>query len=276
MASDDPFQQHYWSLDMAIAWLMARTEDAVRRAGRPGIGSLAVWLAIHKGMYETLADKRASVTFFKYPGNAADELRNTLRDGEIPAFRKPGRSKPTPVDKSFWSGAKILPGDGRNAAQVCVGAQLRALHHWARHGFDGAEPITPKARKSAVWECAETITDIVLRKRAVLARWPRRVGPPIERNQKNRAALAGWNKLIDAGPPQATRAVLISKISAETGRSHTSVRDLLKLAVNHARQQQSHHYESWMRGYKKKAKPQKKCLGRRPRHVVNACRTTPR
>jgi hypothetical protein len=157
MTSDDPFRQHYWSLDMTIAWLMARTEDIVRRAGRPGTGSLAVWLAIHKGTYQTLADKRAQATYFKFPGNAADELHDVLRSGQLHAFRKLGRSKPIPVDASLWAEAKILHGDGRSVAQVCVGAQQVALDRWERHGFDGVEPLTPKARKTPRWECAETI-----------------------------------------------------------------------------------------------------------------------
>jgi hypothetical protein len=273
MASHDPFRQHYWSLDMAIAWLMARTEDSVRRAGRPEVGSLAVWLAIHKGTYQTLADKRAKATYFKFPGNAADELRDVLRSGQLHAFRKLGRSKPIPVDASLWCGAQILHGDGRSVAQVCVGAQRLALGHWARHGFDGVESLTPKARTKSVWECAETITDIVLRKKAVVARWPRRVGPPIERNQKNRAALMAWNKLIKAGPPRATRAVLISDISAGTGCSRSAVEDLLKLALKHARQQQWPHYSSWMKGHKGGHGAKTGLSGRR-RHVVRHVRGT--
>jgi hypothetical protein len=272
MTNDDPFQRHYWSLDMAIAWLMARTEDVVRRAGRPGTGSLAVWLAIHKGMYETLADTRAKATYFKFPENAADALRDALRSGQLCAFRKSGRGKPTPVDGSFWAGATILHGDGQSVAKVCVDARQLAGWRWIRNGFDGAERLTPKRRKTPVWECAETIEDVVLRRKAVVAHWPKRIGPPIERNQENRAALAAWNKLIDAGPPRATREVLISKISAETGRSRTPVRDLLKLALKHAGQQQSPHYASWIKGHKG-GRGAKMSSGRR-RHVVRHVRGT--
>jgi hypothetical protein len=135
------------------------------------------------------------------------------------------------------------------------------------------ELLEAKSRTTPVWDCLEAITDIVLRRKDVIALWPKRIGPQIERNQRNRAGLVAWNKQIEAGPPQDARAVLISEISAETGCSRSVVADLLKLALQHARKQQSPHYASWMKGHKGGHGAKNKLSGR-PRHVVRHVRGT--